>query len=42
MNVPTAETKTVVSLGEKVDKNDCPKRKVYGKSQYAYLFEWNS
>jgi hypothetical protein len=42
MNVPTAETKTGVSLGEKVDKNDFPKGKVYGKSQYAYLFEWNS
>ena len=42
MNVPTSEAKTAVSLGEKVDKNDFPKGKVIGKSQYAYLFEWNS
>ena len=42
MNVPTAEAKTAMSLGEKVEKNDFPKGKVFGKSQYAYLFEWNS
>jgi len=42
MNVPTAEAKTAISLGEKVDKNEFPKGKVIGKSQYAYLFEWNS
>ena len=42
MNVPTSEAKTAVSLGEKVDKNEFPKGKVIGKSQYAYLFEWNS
>ena len=42
MNVPTSEVKTAVSFGEKVDKNDFPKGKVVGKSQYAYLFEWNS
>ena len=42
MNVPTVEAKTAISLGEKVDKNDFPKGKVYGKSAYAYFFEWNS
>ncbi len=42
MNVPTAEAKTAVSLGEKVERNDFPKGKVVGKSPYAYLFEWNS
>ncbi len=42
MNVPTAEVKTAISLGEKIEKNDFPKGKVYGKSTYAYFFEWNS
>ena len=42
MNVPTAEAKTTVSLGEKVEANDFPKGKVYGKSPYAYIFEWDS
>jgi hypothetical protein len=42
MNVPTAEAKTAVSLGEKVEANDFPKGKVYGKSPYAYFFEWDS
>ena len=42
MNMPMAEAKTAISLGEKVEKNDFPKGKVYGKSPYAYFFEWNS
>jgi Zinc carboxypeptidase len=42
MNVPMVEAKTAISLGEKVEKNDFPKGKVYGKSPYAYFFEWNS
>ena len=42
MNVPTIEAKTVISLGSKVETNDFPKGKVYGKSPYAYFFEWNS
>lgn len=42
MNVPTAEAKTAVSLGEKVEANVFPKGKVYGKSPYAYFFEWDS
>ena len=42
MNVPTAEVKAGVSLGDKVTTNEFPKGKVFGKSTYAYLFEWNS
>lgn len=42
MNVPTAEAKTSVSLGEKIGTNDFPKGKVSGNSTYAYFFEWNS
>ena len=42
MNVPFAEAKTAVNLGEKIEKNDFPKGKVFGKTSYAYVFEWDS
>jgi hypothetical protein len=42
MNVPYAEAKTAISLGEKVVTNDFPKGKIVGKSTYAYLFNWDS
>ncbi len=41
-NVPNAEAKTPVALGEKITKNDFPKGKVLGKSNLAYMFEWDS
>jgi hypothetical protein len=42
MNVPYAETKTQINLGEKV--TDAPKLKgeVIGESSYSYLFEWDA
>ncbi|MFN3851039.1 MAG: M14 family zinc carboxypeptidase [Spirosomataceae bacterium] len=42
MNVPYAEAKTAISLGDKIEQNDFPKGKVIGKSTYAYLFTWDS
>lgn len=40
-NVPYGEAKTPVALGEKISKNDFPKGRVIGSSNYAYLFEWD-
>ena len=42
MNVPYAESKSVVTLGDEVTENIFPKGKVTGESSYAYVFEWNS
>jgi hypothetical protein len=42
MNVPYAESKSVITLGNEVTENQFPKGKVMGESSYAYLFEWNS
>ena len=41
-NVPYSEVKTPLTLGAKLTKNDFPKGKVIGKSNYGYVFEWNS
>lgn len=41
-NVPHAESKASVSLGAKVAENTFPKGKVVGKTNYSYLFEWDS
>lgn len=41
MNVPYAESKVPVSVGEKVNENTFPKGRVVGESNYAYAFEWN-
>ncbi|MCD8540835.1 MAG: zinc carboxypeptidase, partial [Leadbetterella sp.] len=40
MNVPYAEVKGAVSLGQKVDDNPFPAGKVIGNSGVAYLYEW--
>jgi hypothetical protein len=42
MNVPYAESKSTISLGDEVTENQFPKGKVTGESSYAYVFEWNS
>ncbi|WP_081681342.1 M14 metallopeptidase family protein [Flectobacillus major] len=41
-NVPYAEAKVPVALGEKLNKNDFPKGQVIGKSSYGYIFEWDA
>jgi hypothetical protein len=41
MNVPYAESKSTISLGDEVTENQFPKGKVTGESSYAYVFEWN-
>ena len=41
-NVPYAEVTLPVAVGEKIVQNDFPKGRVVGKSNYAYLFEWDS
>jgi hypothetical protein len=41
-NVPYAESKASVSLGSKVGENTFPKGSVVGKTDYSYLFEWDS
>lgn len=41
-NVPYSDVKTPLTLGTKLTKNDFPKGKVIGKSNYGYVFEWNS
>ncbi len=42
MNVPYAESKATVNLGEKVNDNIFPAGKVIGNSTYSYLYEWDS
>lgn len=42
MNVPYAESKSAISLGDEVTNNAFPQGKVVGESSYAYVFEWNS
>jgi hypothetical protein len=42
MNVPYAESKTSVSLGDEITDNAFPQGKLIGESSYAYVFEWNS
>lgn len=42
MNVPYAEAKSNVSLGEEVTVNEFPKGSVNGESKYAYVFKWDS
>lgn len=42
MNVPYAESKVPISLGEKVTENKFPSGRVVGESTYAYVFEWDS
>lgn len=42
MNVPYAESKSAITLGDEVTENAFPKGKVTGESSYAYVFEWNS
>lgn len=41
MNVPFAESKTAVSLGQKLSEFNFPLGKVVGNSTYSYLFEWD-
>ncbi len=41
MNVPFAESKTGLTLGEKVLENPFPSGKVVGSSTFSYLFEWD-
>jgi hypothetical protein len=41
MNVPFAETKVAVTLGQKVESNDFTTGKIVGESSYSYLFEWD-
>jgi hypothetical protein len=40
-NVPYAEAKTAVTLGEEWRQNDFPKGRVVGQSSVAYVFEWD-
>ncbi len=40
-NMPYSEVKVPVTLGEKLTQNPFPQGKVLGKSNYAYLFEWD-
>ncbi len=42
MNVPYAESKSAISLGDEVTESFSPKGKVVGESNYAYVFEWDS
>ncbi|WP_373512083.1 M14 metallopeptidase family protein [Persicitalea sp.] len=41
-NVPYVESKANVSLGKKLTENPFPAGKVIGKTNYSYLFEWDS
>jgi Zinc carboxypeptidase len=41
MNVPYAEATEIFTIGPKVMDNLFPKGKVIGKSNYAYVFEWD-
>ncbi len=41
MNVPYADSKTNINLGEKISQNSFPQGKVIGESIYSYLFEWD-
>ncbi|MCP9767788.1 zinc carboxypeptidase [Lacihabitans sp. LS3-19] len=41
MNVPFAESKSNVSLGEKITEANFPSGSVVGESKYSYLFEWD-
>ncbi len=40
MNVPSAESKQAINLGEKLTKNDFPNGNLIGNGNYAYFFEW--
>ncbi len=40
MNVPTAEAKQSINLGDKITKNEFPKGNLIGSGNYAYFFEW--
>lgn len=42
MNVPYAENAVEPILGEKVNLNEFPVGKLVGKSNYSYVFEWDS
>jgi hypothetical protein len=42
MNVPYAESKASVSLGQMVNENPFPEGKVVGTSSISYLYEWDS
>ncbi len=41
-NLPYAESRAAVGLGEKLTDNAFPKGRVVGKSSVAYVFEWDS
>jgi hypothetical protein len=41
-NMPFAESQSPIALGEQVLQTNLPEGKVIGKSQYAYIFEWDS
>lgn len=40
-NVPYAEAKAAVAVGEEIRQHDFPKGRVVGQSAYAYIFEWD-
>jgi hypothetical protein len=42
MNVPYAESLENLPLGAKLNENKATKGSVFGKSEYAYLFEWDA
>jgi hypothetical protein len=42
MNVPYAEAKATVSLGQEVKANPFPEGKIIGSSPISYLYEWDS
>jgi len=41
MNVPFAESKAAMSLGQKLSEANFPQGKIVGSSSYSYLFEWD-
>lgn len=41
MNVPFVESKSPISVGQKITENNFPLGKVVGNSTYSYIFEWD-